>query len=137
MSSITLVTPSQRARRTGLVLLILATLFLVFDVTIKLLATPEALEGTRALGWPVGTVRPLGVLCLVLLVLLLIPQTAPIGAILWTGYLGGAVATHVRVGNPLFSHILFPTYLAAVIWIALWLRDARVRALTARSAQSS
>lgn len=130
MIPITFSTPSKGARRTGLVLLILASLFLCFDITLKLLASPEALEGTRALGWPVGTVRPLGVLCLILLLLLLIPHTAPIGAVLWTGYFGGAVATHVRVGNPLFSHILFPIYLAAIIWLALWLRDARVRALT-------
>ncbi|MES3035402.1 MAG: DoxX family protein [Gemmatimonadota bacterium] len=132
MSTITLGTPSTRARRAGLVLLILAALFLAFDTTIKLIASPEALEGTKALGWPVGVVRPLGLVCLVLLVLLLVPQTAPLGAILWTAYLGGAVATHVRVGNPLFSHLLFPTYVAAIIWTALYLRDTRVRALVAR-----
>lgn len=132
MSSITVAEPSPRARRIGLVLLVLAGLFLTFDVVIKLMATPEAIEGTRVLGWSPDIVRPLGVLCLVLLVLLLVPATAPFGALLWTGYLGGAVATHVRVGNPWASHILFPTYVAAMIWTALWLRDVRVRALTAR-----
>jgi hypothetical protein len=53
-----------------------------------------------------------------------------LGALLWTGYLGGAVATHVRVGNPLFSHVLFPVYVGALLWLGLWLRDVRVRQLT-------
>jgi hypothetical protein len=62
-------------------------------------------------------------------VLYVVPRRAPLGAILWTGYLGGAIATHLRVDNPLFSHTLFPTYIAALIWGGLYLRDARVRAL--------
>lgn len=66
---------------------------------------------------------------LILLVLYVVPRTSVLGALLWTGYLGGAVATHVRVGNPLFSHTLFPTYLATLLWLGLWLRDARVRSL--------
>lgn len=69
---------------------------------------------------------------LVLLVCYLVPRTAPLGAILWTGYLGGAIATHVRLLNPLFTHILFPVYVAALLWGGLWLRDARVRALLRR-----
>jgi hypothetical protein len=72
----------------------------------------------------------------VCLVVYLIPRTAVLGAILWTGYLGGAIATHVRVGNPLFSHLLFPVYVAALLWAGLWLRDERVRAvLRARTAK--
>ncbi len=130
MSSLTISAPSLKARRFGLALLMLAALFLTFDTVVKLLASPEALEGTKALGWAPGIVRPLGVLCLAMLVLLLVPITAPLGALLWTGYLGGAVATHVRVGNPWLSHSLFPVYVASVIWAALWLRDTRVRALT-------
>lgn len=130
MSSLTIAAPSLKARRFGLALLMLAALFLTFDTVVKLLASPEALEGTKALGWAPGIVRPLGVLCLAMLVLLLVPITAPLGALLWTGYLGGAVATHVRVGNPWLSHSLFPVYVASVIWAALWLRDTRVRALT-------
>ena len=66
---------------------------------------------------------------LFLLFLYLMPRTSVLGAILWTGYLGGAVATHVRVSDPLFSHILFPTYIAALLWGGLWLRDQRLRAL--------
>lgn len=63
------------------------------------------------------------------LILYLVPRTAVLGAVLWTGYLGGAIATHVRVGSPLFSHVLFPIYVAAFLWIGLWLRDWRVRAM--------
>ena len=70
----------------------------------------------------------LGAIELVCLTLYLIPRTAPLGAVLWTGYLGGAIATHLRIDNPLFSHILFPIYVAAFIWGGLYLRDARVRA---------
>ena len=75
---------------------------------------------------------PLGVLELVCLSLYLLPQTAVLGAILWTGYLGGAVATHVRIGNPMFSHALFPVYVGALLWLGLWLRDARLRRLPSR-----
>jgi hypothetical protein len=63
------------------------------------------------------------------LVLYLVPRTSVLGAVLWTGYLGGAVATHVRVGNPLLSHTLFPIYVAALLWGGLWLRDQRVRSV--------
>lgn len=107
----------------------LAVLFLVMDGTFKLFATPEAVQTTEALGWPSSTLFGLGVLQLVLLVLYLAPRTSVLGALLWTGYLGGAVATHVRVGNPLASHVLFPTYIATLLWLGLGLRDARVRAL--------
>ena len=86
-------------------------------------------DGTLELGYPASVIFGLGVVLLVSTVLYVIPRTAVLGAILLTGYLGGAVATHVRVGNPLFSHVLFPTYLGALIWGGLWLRDRRVRAL--------
>ena len=120
---------SVTSRRVGLVLLGIAVLFLTFDTVMKLMANPMAVAGTLALGWPASVIRPLGVVCLVLLVLLLIPRTAPLGALLWTGYLGGAVATHVRIGNPVFSHLLFPVYVAIFIWGGLYLRDVRVRTL--------
>jgi len=107
----------------------IAVLFLLMDLTLKLMRVPAAIKGTGELGWPVSTIVPLGIIQLVLLAIYLIPRTAVLGAILWTGYLGGAVATHVRVGNPLFSHVLFPIYVALLLWGALWLRDARLRAL--------
>lgn len=66
---------------------------------------------------------------LICVAIYLVPRTSLLGAILLTGYLGGAIASHVRIGDPLFSHVLFPTYVAALIWGGLYLRDARVRAL--------
>ena len=71
----------------------------------------------------------LGVTLLLCVVAYIVPATSVVGALLLTGYLGGAVATHVRIGNPLFSHVLFPTYVAAVLWAGLALRDPRLRAL--------
>lgn len=121
--------PSSRTRWAGRVVTGLAVAFLLFDTTIKLLASPEAVTGTTALGWQAHHLPILAAIEVVCLVLYLVPRTAPLGAILWTGYLGGAIATHLRLDNPLFSHTLFPTYVAALIWGGLYLRDARVRAL--------
>jgi DoxX-like protein len=86
-------------------------------------------QGTTQLGYPGHLIRGIGIIELVCLALYVIPQTAVLGAILLTGYLGGAVATHVRVESPLFSHILFPVYVALLIWGGLYLRDDRLRAL--------
>ena len=107
----------------------LAVAFLLFDTGMKLLRVPSAVEGTATLGYPAGSVFGIGVVQLVCVVLYIVPRTSILGAVLLTGYLGGAVATHVRVGNPLCSHILFPTYVSALIWGSLFLRDLRVRGL--------
>jgi hypothetical protein len=120
---------SIRARWAGRILSGIAVLFLVFDMTIKFAGSKEALDGTVQLGWQPHHLPILGLIQLVCLVLYLIPRTAPLGAVLWTGYLGGAIATHLRIDNPLFTHILFPIYVAALLWGGLYLRDARVRAL--------
>lgn len=120
---------SDQARLVGRVLSGVVVLFLAFDVAIKFAATQEALEGTVQLGWQPHHLPVIGVLGLACLVLYLVPRTAPIGAILWTGYLGGAIATQLRVDNPLFSHTFFPIYVAALVWGGLYLRDERVRAL--------
>jgi hypothetical protein len=120
---------SPRARLAGRILSGLAIAFLTFDVAIKLYPNKYALEGTTSLGYQPHHVLIIGLLGLMCLVLYVIPRTAPIGAILWTGYLGGAIATHLRLDNPLFSHILFPTYIAALLWGGLYLRDPRVRVL--------
>jgi hypothetical protein len=117
------------ARWTGRALTGVAALFLAFDATIKLTVAPEAVAGTVELGWAAHHLPILGVIQLVCLALYLAPRTAVLGAVLWTGYLGGAIATHLRVGNPLLSHTLFPVYVAALVWGGLYLRDARVRAL--------
>jgi hypothetical protein len=120
---------SSRARLAGRILSGLAIAFLTFDVAIKLIPNEMARQGTVLLGWQPHHVPIIGTLGLICLVLYAIPRTAPVGAILWTGYLGGAIATHLRIDNPLFSHILFPTYVAALLWGGLYLRDPRVRAL--------
>jgi hypothetical protein len=108
----------------------LVIVFLLMDTTMKLLALPVVLETSAPLGF-VGAdmARALGAVLLVCTLLYIAPQTAVLGAILVTGYLGGAVATHVRVGSPLFTHDLFGVYVGLLLWGGLYLRDARIRAL--------
>lgn len=119
---------STGQRWTGRVLSGLAAAFLGMNATIAVLALRPAVEGTSQLGFSPAVVQPFGVIQVAMLVLYLVPRTAPLGAVLWTGWLGGAIATHVRLGNPLFSHTLFPLYVAVPLWLGLWLRDPRVRA---------
>lgn len=114
---------------TGRILSALGVLFLTFDAVMKVLKSAQAVEGTTQLGYPESVVVPLGLLQLVCLALYLAPRTAILGAVLWTGYLGGAVATHVRLGNPMLTHVLFPVYIAVLLWGGLSLRDRRVRTL--------
>ena len=114
---------------TGRILSALGVLFLTFDAVMKVLKSAQAVEGTTQLGYPASVVVPLGLLQLVCLALYLVPRTAILGAVLWTGYLGGAVATHVRLGNPMLTHVLFPVYIAVLLWGGLYLRDGRVRTL--------
>jgi hypothetical protein len=125
-------TPSRKALWAGRALTTLGALFLGFDATLKLLQLPVAVAGTAKLGYPISVVFGLGVVQAILLGAYLLPRTAVLGALLWTGYLGGAVATHVRVGDPVGSHILFPIYVAIVLWAGLWLRWPEVRALFRR-----
>ncbi|HEY0591057.1 MAG TPA: DoxX family protein [Thermoanaerobaculia bacterium] len=113
----------------GRVLSALAVLFLAFDAIGKLTRPEAVVTGTTSLGYPESVILPLGLIQVALLVLYLLPRTSVLGALLWTGYLGGAVATHVRLLHPLFSHILFPVYVALLLWGGLWLRDRRVRAI--------
>jgi hypothetical protein len=120
---------SKRALWAGRIVSGLAVLFLAFDASMKVLQVPAAVESTVSLGYPAGVLFGIGVVQVLCLLVYLIPRTAMLGAILWTGYLGGAIATHLRVGNPLLSHTLFPIYIAAFIWVGLWLRDTRVRAV--------
>lgn len=107
----------------------LVVAFLAFDTSMKLIQLPVALETSAVLGFNARDVLYLGILELVLLVAYLLPATSILGAVLWTGYLGGAVATHARLGNPLFSHVLFPTYVGLMLWGGLWLRETRLRTL--------
>ncbi len=107
----------------------LAVAFLLFDVTGKLARVTPVIEGTVKLGYPESAIVPIGVILLVGVVLYVIPQTSLLGAIYLAGYLGGAVATHFRVGNPLATHTLFPVYVATFLWAGLALRDPRLLSL--------
>jgi len=120
---------SKRRLWAGRILSGIAVLFLVFDGVIKVMVIPPVVESMARLGWPVRLAPALGILELLLIAVYLIPRTAVLGAILLTGYLGGAVATHVRIGDPLFTHALFPIYIAVLLWGGLFLRDDRVRTL--------
>jgi hypothetical protein len=128
-TSITVSAPTSRARLAGRILSGFAIAFLTFDVVIKLIGVKEAVQGTVELGYQPHHLLTIGLIGLVCLILYVIPRTAPIGAILWTGYLGGAIASNLRLDKPLFGYTLFPIYVAALIWGGLYLRDARVRAL--------
>lgn len=107
----------------------LTTLFLLADSVGKLVKPQAVVDGTVALGWPESVIVPLGIILMISTLLYVFPATSYLGAILLTGYLGGAVATHVRVGDPLFTHILFPVYMGVIAWGGLWLRDDRLRSL--------
>jgi len=113
----------------GRVLSALGALFLLFDGVIHILKITPVVEAFAQLGYPLGTARALGVIEIICVALYLLPRTSALGAILLTGYLGGAIATQVRVGAPLFSTTLFPVYVALLIWGGLYLRDDAVRAL--------
>ena len=113
----------------GWTLSVLVILFLIMDLSMKFMQLPIVLSTTEQLGWPTSSVTTLAVLLSVATALYAFPQTSVLGAILLTGYLGGAVATHVRIGSPLFSHVLFGVYLGLFVWGGLYLRDARIRAL--------
>ncbi len=116
----------------GRVLSGLVILFLLFDAGLKLVSPETAIKYSPPdLGWPleVGTMYLLGFLLLIPTLLYIWPRTAILGAILITGYLGGAIGTHVRINSPLFSHSLFGVYLGLMLWGGLWLRDPRLRAL--------
>lgn len=116
---------------TGRALSALVVLFLLMDAGMKLAVLQPVIDTTATLGWPTEAnfLRGLGLVLLLCTVLYALPQTAILGAILLTGYLGGVVATHVRIASPLFSHVLFGVYLGALLWGGLYLRDPRVRAL--------
>ena len=120
---------SSGVRWSGRVLTGIPVAFMLFDATVKFAHIPEVAEASLKLGWPTHLNPVLGVIILGCLALYLWPRTAVLGVTLVTGYLGGAVAIHLRVGDPLGSHILFPVYVGALFWAGLVLRDARVRAL--------
>jgi len=120
---------SKKSVWLGRILSGLVVLFLIPDGIIKFIKPAPVVEAFTHLGLPLSLATGLGILLLLCTAIYVFPRTSVLGAILLTGYLGGAVATHLRAGDPLFSHVLFPTYLGVLLWLGLYLRDSRVRAL--------
>ncbi|PDQ19506.1 hypothetical protein CN311_19155 [Mesorhizobium sanjuanii] len=122
---------SSPALWTGRVLSAIIVLFMILDGVIKLPPLDVVTQTMVPLGWPAdaNVARMLGVIGLISTALYALPRTSVLGAILLTAYLGGAIATHARVGSPLLSHTLFGVYLGIILWGGLYLRDPRVRAL--------
>ena len=120
---------SRTALWTGRVLSGIAVLFLLFDGAIKLVPIQPVTDSLRELGYPAtdSFARFLGVVTLLCTALYAWPRTALLGAVLLTAIMGGAIASHLRLGDPLFSHTLFGVYLGLLFWVGLWLRDQRVR----------
>jgi hypothetical protein len=121
--------PSNASLWAGRIMTGLAVAFLVFDGLVKFTSWQAVIDASDQLGIPLHVNPAIGIVLLVCVALYAFPRTSVLGAILLTGYLGGAVAIHMRVGNPLFTHLLFPTYVGALIWGGLYLRDRRLRAL--------
>jgi DoxX-like protein len=120
---------AKLSRWTGRTMTALFVLFMVFDTSIKLMRLQIVADAMRQLGYPAGMGFPIGALEVVMLALYLIPRTAILGVVLFTGLFSGAVASHLRAGDPLFSHVLFGVYLGVLAWGGLWLRDEALRAL--------
>ena len=120
---------SRTAVWTGRMLSGIAVLFLIFDGAIKLVPIQPVTDSLRELGYPASDsfARFLGVITLICTALYAWPRTAVLGAVLLTAIMGGAIASHLRLGDPLFSHTLFGVYLGLLFWVGLWLRDERVR----------
>ena len=119
---------SKKTVWAGCIISALPVLFLLFDGVAKLIKPAPVVEATVRLGYPESLIPGLGILLLVCTVVYVVPRTAVLGAILLTGYLGGATATHVRIGDPIFP-ILFPSIVGVLIWGGLFLRDKRLREL--------
>lgn len=120
---------SSGRKWTSYILSGLVVLFMLFDSIMKFVQPAAVVQGTVDLGYAEHHIMTLGALGLLTTILYIIPQTSVLGAILLTGYFGGAVATHVRLDNPLFTHILFTVYLGIFAWGGLWLRNERLRKL--------
>jgi hypothetical protein len=114
---------------TGRILSALPALFLLMDGVMKVMKPDFVVKATVEMGYPENVIFGLGIVVLICVILYAIPKTTILGAILLTGYLGGAVATHVRHGDPLFSHVLSPVYFAILLWGGLYLREPRLSAL--------
>jgi hypothetical protein len=122
-------TPSTAKVWTGRTMGGLVILFMLVDSIFKFIVNEEVVKATTDLGFQSHHLPIMGTLGLIATLLYIFPRTEIVGALLLTGYWGGAIATHVRLDNPLFSHILFPVYLAVLAWGALWIKNERLRKL--------
>ena len=122
-------TPSTVKVWTGRTMGGLVILFMLVDSIFKFIVNEEVVKATTDLGFQAHHLPIMGTLALIATLLYIFPRTEIVGALLLTGYWGGAIATHVRLDNPLFSHILFPVYLAVLAWGALWIKNERLRKL--------
>ena len=112
--------------RAGWIISGLMAAFMVFDAVGKFAKPAAVVQAFQRTGWPLETAVPIGTILLLCTVLYLIPRTAVLGAVLMTGYLGGAVATNLRLENPLFTNTLFPVYFGVLIWLGLALREPKL-----------
>jgi DoxX-like family len=129
MSQPTVASSESRRVWIGRAITALPVLFLLVDGGAKLFPMAKVAEANAKLGWPEVLVPEMGALELLCLALYVYPHTAILGAVLLTGFLGGGVALHLRVGDPLLTHCLFPVYIGLLIWGGLYLRDGRLRSL--------
>jgi hypothetical protein len=120
---------SKAPARIGWALSILTIAFMLFDAAGKLALESHVVDATTKIGYPVDAIRPIGVVALLCTILYAVPRTAILGAVLLTGFYGGAVASKVRIEDPLFSSILFGVYFGLIAWGGLYLRDERLRSL--------
>jgi len=118
---------SKSAIWTGYVLTYIAVLFMLFDSITKIMKTDQVVKATAQLGFPVEDIPVIGIILLVCIIIYVIPKTSILGAILLTGYLGGAVVTNLRISAPLFSNVLFPVYMGIIVWGGIFLRDELLR----------
>ena len=121
--------PSTAKVWTGRIMGGIVILFMLMDSIFKFIVNEEVIKGTTDLGFQVHHLPIMGTLGLIATLLYIFPRTELLGAVLLTGYWGGAIATHVRMDNPLFTHILFPVYLGVLAWGALWMKSERLRRL--------
>lgn len=128
-ATLTASAPSKAKTWTGRVMAGIVILFMLMDSVFKFITNEQVIESTTSLGFQVHHLPIMGTLGLLSIILYIIPRTEVLGAILLTGYWGGAIATHVRLDNPLFTHILFPVYLGILAWGALYLKSEKFRNL--------
>jgi len=129
--SIDTTAPAKSRLLTGRILSTLTVLFLIMDIVFKFIRPipPQVMQSMTQLGFQPSLLTAIGILLTICTVLYVIPATSVLGAVLLTGYLGGAISVQVRVGNPLFSYILFPVYVGVLMWAGVYLRESRLLAL--------